>query len=588
MDESIPPPQDVEACHALIAEQSHTLHALHDSREHLARENAELKLTIDRLLARLFGRRSERLVENPNQLQLEFDNDPAAAEALADAAEEAERIVQEYTVRRKIKQKQPRNEQLPEHLPRYEVIIDAPEYKKVCCEHGPKQLIGYDETQTLEFERPKLKVRVTKYAKYACPIEPQCGVSAADRPVGLVEGDRYDTSIATEIITSKYGYHQPFYRQQDWFASSGWTPSRSTLLNILVAAERVLRPLAEHYRQWVLSSGGLACDETTVTLIVPTTLPALEADDPRSQRTHEVLSRALAQERPSVTARMWAYRSFERPVNVFDFTVSRHREGPDEFLQDYTGLLLADCWSGFQKIELRSDARIQRAACWSHARRKVFEGRSSHPQQATMLLAMIRELYDIEDRGKPLTSEARLMLRQRESRHVLARLWATLDSPAFASVLPKSIFAEALGYLRNHWNALNVFLTDGRLPIDNNDVEQLMKQVALGRKNWLFLGSVEAGVRAATLLTIVSTAVRNDLDVWAYVKDVLDCLLPGSTDYESLRADVWKQSHPESIRHYRSDERRDQADRKQFRRAQRRRSNLPGHPERLPPSTAPP
>ena len=104
----------------------------------------------------------------------------------------------------------------------------------------------------------------------------------------------------------------------------------------------------------------------------------------------------------------------------------------------------------------------------------------------------------------------------------------------------------------------------------NNDVEQLMKQVAVGRKNWLFVGSVEAGARAANLLALVSTAVRNDLDVGAYIKNVLDRLLAGSTDYESLRADIWKQSHPEAVRHYRSDERRDAADRQRFRRAQRR------------------
>ena len=127
-----------------------------------------------------------------------------------------------------------------------------------------------------------------------------------------------------------------------------------------------------------------------------------------------------------------------------------------------------------------------------------------------------------------------------------------------------------MAYLRNHLDALNVFVTDGRMPIDNNEVEQLMKHVALGRKNWLFLGSVEAGNRTAIMLTIISTALRNDLDVCAYLKDVLDQLLRGSTDYHSLRADVWKQSHPESVRHYRADERRDAADRCQYRRAQRR------------------
>ena len=127
------------------------------------------------------------------------------------------------------------------------------------------------------------------------------------------------------------------------------------------------------------------------------------------------------------------------------------------------------------------------------------------------------------------------------------------------------------GYLRNHWDALKLYLSDGRMPIDNNDTEQLMKQVALGRKNWLFLGSVAAGYRAATILTIVSTAHRNDLDVWAYIRDVLDQLVAGGLDrLPTLQADVWKQSHSEHIRAYRAEERRDRADAKRHRRARRR------------------
>jgi transposase len=590
MDARVLLPQDVEACHALIValttqeaelssrlhsqntlvgEQSRTLGELHEAREQLARENIELQLTIKQLLARLYGRRSER-VEDPTQLKLNFQDDPQAAEALVDAAEEAERIVQEYTVRRTLKKQKPRNEQLPDHLPRVEKIVEAEQHEKDCAEHGPKRLIGYDIREKLMFEQPKLWVLRRLYPLYACVDHSDCGVSTPARPEGLVEGDRYDTSIATEIITAKYAYHLPFYRQQDYLASSGWTPSRSTLLNILVASELRLRPFAEYYREWALSSSGVGCDETGVTLIVPSVLPELVAGDPRSERTHEVLQKALENKRPSVTAHMWAYRPFDLPVNVFDFTVSRHRDGPDDVLQDYTGLLMGDCWSGFQKIELRSDARIKRAACWSHARRKLFEGRSSHPQQASVLLALVRELYDIEDRARTFSPEERLALRQRESRPLLTRIRAALDGDARVPVLPKSIFAEAVGYIRNHWDALNVFTTDGRMPIDNNDVEQLMKQVAVGRKNWLFLGSVEAGVRAATLLTIISTALRNDLDVWAYVKDVLDKLLAGCSDYESLRADVWKQSHPEYVRQYRVDERRDQADRQRVHRAERR------------------
>ena len=250
--------------------------------------------------------------------------------------------------------------------------------------------------------------------------------------------------------------------------------------------------------------------------------------------------------------------------------VSRHRDGPELFLANFTGTLLGDCYSGYQGIQLRSDGAIQRAACSAHARRKIFEARDVYPRDASLLLGMFQQLYDLEDRGKPLSADERKLLRQREAAPVWQSLGEWLEGPVATDVLPKSKLGEALRYLRNHWEPLRVYLSDGRLPIDNNDTEQLMKHVAIGRKNWLFVGSVAAGERAADFLTLVSSAVRNDLDVWAYIKDVLDRLLAGSTNYESLRPDIWRQAHPESIRQYRVDERRDRADRKQRRRADRR------------------
>jgi hypothetical protein len=267
---------------------------------------------------------------------------------------------------------------------------------------------------------------------------------------------------------------------------------------------------------------------------------------------------------------MWAYRSVTVPLCVFDFTVSRHRDGPDLMLEDFHGKLMADCYSGYQGIELRSCGQIQRGACVTHARRKVFYAREAYPLESSIVLAKFQQLYDIETRAKTYSAEERLAVRQNEAQPVWSSLGQWLRSEAARRVLPKSKFGEALAYLGNHWDPLQLYLTDGRMPIDNNDVEQLMKQIALGRKNWMFVGSVAAGERAADFLTLVSSALRNDLDVWAYIKDVLDQLLAGSTDYPSLRPDVWKQSHPESIRQYRTEERRYRAERKEFRRARRR------------------
>lgn len=607
MLDSLVIPHDLAACQTLLAEQARAIAAeqltvknheltittfklmiasLSDRLEEQQQAIAEQKLTIDELLRRAFEKRSERYLENPDQLRLDFGDTPeaaSAAEGLAEALEQAaceqaasalaEIIVPEHT-RRPHAPRKTRNEQLPAHLPRYEVTATVSDETQTCATHGEKTLIGHDRQETLEFERPKLKVRVTLFPKFACVKSPECGVTAAARPEGLVEGNRYDTSVAAEIITDKFSYHLPIYRQQDLFAGSGWAPSRSTLLNIAESAGDLLPPFIDYLRDAVLTSEVVGTDDTRVTLLLPAggTVPAVRDDDPKSQRIAEVFAAARAEKKPSVTARMWVYRSVAVLLNVFDFTVSRHRDGPDQFLIDsqFTGTLLADCYSGYHGLTLRSDARIARAACNAHARRKLFDARENHPLLASQFLALYQQLYDVEDRARGLTPAERQALRESDSQPIWKRLRELLDGDVAKRVLPKEKIAEALGYLRNHWDALRLHLSDGRLPIDNNEVEQLMKQVAIGRKNWLFIGSVSAGERAANFLTLVSSALRNDLDVYVYLKAVLDALLSGSTDYATLRPDRWAAAHPEAIREYRREERRDRYARKTARRAERR------------------
>jgi transposase len=574
-------PNDLAACQAIlveqrqkITEQSYTLVEQAQAITELHQKIQEQELMINELLQQAYRKRSERYREDPNQLKIDFGNTPEAADAaegLAEAVAEAELIIAEHK-RRVHKPRKKRNEEFPAHLPRREVTLEASGEVTHCATHGARKLIGFDIQKTLVIKRPELSVLVTRIPKYACEDAPECGVKEAPRPEGLVEGNRYDTSVAAEIITNKSGYHLPIYRQQDQFAGSGWTPSRSTLLNILVASAACLRPFVAYLRDEVIASGALGTDDTQTTLLLPAEIPAAQEGDARSQRIHEVFSEARAEGKPSISGRMWAYRSLTVPINVFDFTVSRHRDGPDEFLvkSNFTGTIMADCYSGYQGISLRSDARITRAACNAHARRKIFEARANHPLLASRFLAIYQELYDIETRGKTLSRADREALRAAEARPVWQRLRELLDGEEAAGLLPKDKFSEALNYLRNHWHELQVYLGDGRLPIDNNETEQLMKQVAIGRKNWLFVGSVAAGERAADFFTIVSSAVRNDLDVWAYVKELLDRLLAGEQDYAAMRPDRWAAEHPEHIRVYRAEERRDRAEARQARRADRR------------------
>ncbi len=232
-----------------------------------------------------------------------------------------------------------------------------------------------------------------------------------------------------------------------------------------------------------------------------------------------------------------------------------------------------DFHSGFESIVLASDSRIVRAACHAHARRYVYNAREHHPRESAELLAMYRRLYDIEYQVRGQSADDVLAIRREQSAPIIEQIRQWLDGEAANRALPKSTLGEAVRYLRNQWDALTVFLGDGRVPFDNNETEQLMKQVATGRKNWLFIGSVEAGYRAAILLSIVSTAHRHHLDVWLYVKDILDRLLAGDRNFEAMRADRWAAAHPEAIRQYRVEEARYRADTKAARRAYRQQQN---------------
>jgi len=553
-------PHDLQGCQALIREQGTVI--------------AELSLEMEKLRKLLShfvnGHRSEkRILTGPDQDWLPFEGSAEFQAARAEAEAQAAAVIQTYTVEREVPKK-PRNESLPSYLRREERIIAGDATLPTCATHGERMLIGYDTTETLVHQRPELYVLVKKYPKYACPGNSACGIGSPERPTSLVEGERYDTSVGATIVEAKWFHHLPIYRQQDVFAGSGWTPSRSTLLNIVSQVEFVITPFIEFMIQLVQQDMGVGIDDTSCRMLLPKTLPAALPGDGKSQRLAEKVAETLAQGHASLLAKMWVYSGLHRaPYNIFDFRVSRHRDGPDDFFRNSRCKVQGDCFSGNRSVVLHSQERLEFVACWGHARRKIVEATTYQPE-CELLLGMIQALYDVEARAKELTWQERQALRLRESTIILDALKKWLDCAPLGAVLPKSDFAEALRYLRNHWEALNVYVRDGRIPIDNNSVEQLMKQVAMGRKAWLFVCSLAGGEQSAKMMTLVSSARRHDLDVWIYVKDVLDQLLAGSTDYHSLLPDVWKQRHPAAVRAYRVEERRDKAERKQLHAARRR------------------
>jgi hypothetical protein len=271
----------------------------------------------------------------------------------------------------------------------------------------------------------------------------------------------------------------------------------------------------------------------------------------------------------SFQGHFWTYIGHEQPYSVYDFTKSRSRDGPARFLPGFAGYLHADAFTGYDAIFLGPHTAVKEVACWAHARRKFFDAVKSYPRESHQALEWIRQLYDIEDRSRTWLPEARRQLRVAESIPVLDKMETYLAQLA-RTVLPKSSLAKAVSYARNQWAALRRYTEDGRLTIDNNVSERTLRHQAIGRKNWLFLGSEAAGPRAAVLCTILAGAKRHRIEPWSYVRDLLLRLHADDQRLDELLPDRWAAAHPEAILNHRLEESRVKAARTRSRRAHRR------------------
>jgi transposase len=532
-------PGDLEACQqellhlrGVLAETAFTCEEQHNQIEKL---QAELEL----FKRYLFGRRSERFVEDTAQGRL-FE---PLADGTTPTSEAPEAGEEEITYRRR-RQGHGWSE-LPKHLPREEILLEVPEAERICDGCGdPMVKIGEDRAERVDYRPAKIVVKVFVQPKYACPKK-HGGVKQVETPPGPVPGGRFDFGMVAQVVTSKTCDHLPLYRQQDVLARAGIELSRSTLCEIMASAAFLLEPLAGLLRQRLRGSDWLGADDTPVRLLDPA--------HPEGVRT----------------ARFWLYRGPDiAPYNVFDFHESRSRDGPREFLGAYQGWVKVDAYGVDGGVYLGS-SRMRASCCLAHARRKFDEAKSSYPRLAAEALGFFQLLYDIEDRARDFTPEARQGLRQAEAVPLLEKFRSWVENQT-VHTLPKLKFGEALRYLRNQWEPLTNYVQDGRLPTDNNATERDLRALTIGRKNWLFIGSKEAGPRAAILYTIVASAVRHDLDVWAYLRDAVERLATGNTDPASLLPDVWAANHPEAVRNYRAHEREAVAAGKRARRERRR------------------
>ena len=520
----------------------------------------------------LKGNRSEKFV-NPSQQLLEFPEDKELQAVLDAAKREAEEAMQKITYTRSARKAKPklRSDEFPAHFRRELVTVATPPEKQKLIDLGELLLLRYDAHEVMCYKPQETFVRRYLQPVFATADAPGVEACRVDMPAAMGEQGRYDASIPAAIINGKFGLHIPYYRLQDVFSASGWTPTRSTIDYQTDLAAEAIEELPKLMKRRLLAGQYIGMDDTSVTLLMPTEIPEANKECSRTMRLIEKMHEAKRKGEKSLEAKMWAYSGgSDAPYDVFDFRVSRHRDGPADFLVDYTGNVMADCYSGNLSVVLAPGSSMTRMACWSHARRHVHDAKDMDLSVSALPLALINQLYDIERRGLEWSNDQRTEVRQRESKLILSRLREWLDGVVARSVLPAGKLGLALNYVRNHWDALNVYATDGRLPIDNNWVERLMKRIAVGKKNWLFIGSLRAGIRNANLMTLVASAHRHDLDIFEYLRDVIEHLNRGTASPSELLPDVWKASHPEAVRVYREVERRDKAELARLRNATRR------------------
>ena len=564
-----------------------------EERDTLRQRVAELEVANNRLTDMLWGRRSERRSESPDQQHLDFGDGPAeppsaeeqeiiTAQVQADEAHDRE-LLKRLEARRKARREQAQGrEEFPPTIERRERVLDLPEDQR----QGLKP-IGVKISERLRFEKPHMYVEVIKRPQYVVAGQPEKGVKSVPPPLSIIEGCKYDFSVVAAMAGLKFAFHVPTYRQQDWFAQCGWFPSRSTVNDLLNYAVGTIGPLYQQMWQLLLAQPILLGDDTTLCVLLR---DGLDEEDLAKLSTRNRFRRAL-EEGPasnngvpgSATSYAWLYTGLDSlaPYNVFHWSLTHQNAVIDGHLATYRGVFVGDACGANARLQQRSNGRIVHASCNMHARREFIEAESNDPVLASQAISFYRQLYDVEERGKMLDAAGLHQLRKREAAPIWNRMRLWLDGDAAKRALPRSRIGEALGYLRNQWSALTVYLGDPRIPIDNAQSEQIIRPLTVGRNNWQFLGHPKAAAGRLQLYSVVSSAHRHHLVIDDYLQDVLRKLADaqqnhpadlesGSAYLADLLPDRWALTHPRSVRADRAEDRQIAFEAKRRRRAKAR------------------
>jgi transposase len=473
------------------------------SLEEKDRQVTSLERQIELLLKRIRGSRQEYI--DPDQLLLFSVEEIREIAEQLNQGDPSDDLIDDGRSVRPQRRSRGRVGKLPSHLQR-EIVrheLDEKDLPCPCC--GEQRVeIGVESSEQLEIVPAKLKVIQHDRVKYACRACEE-NLVTADKPPQPIEKGLPGPGLCAHTVLSKFGDHQPLYRQEDIHSRLGMTIRRSTLCGWMRALALLAEPLVMRMKYLVLQSKVIHTDDTSIKMLQP--------------------GQGIA-----LTAKFWPYLGdWLHPYAVYDFTLSRERDGPQKFLGGYEGYLQADAYSGYDCIY--AGAKVHEVACWVHSRRYWHESLESDPVRANTALGFIARLSQIETQlraaypNKTVQGEREFELvaagREKHSVPLLAEFKAWLDSESQSSrILPKSPIRAAFTYTLNQWEALCRYTEQGYLSFDNNAAERLVKIPAIGRKNFLFVGNEQGGRTAAILYSLVSSAKANGVEPFTWLREL--------------------------------------------------------------------
>ena len=475
--------------------------------ENLPDDPATLKKMLSQVMSRYQYLEEQFRIAQHKQFGQSTEGHPGQGELFNEAeAFAVESDTQEEAI--SYPRKKPTRKPLPKDLPREVIVHDISDEEKVCgCCAGELHRIGEDKSEKLQFIPAQVKVIEHVRPKYACRTCEKDGISntvkQAPVPHSVIPKGYATPSLLSQIITSKYQYGLPLYRQESMFKQHGIELSRKTMADWIIRCAELFKPLYDQLHQHILKQPVIAADETTLKVV----------------------------ESEKVNSYMWLYASgADSPIGnisgteipnivLYDYHNSRAGQCAVDFLKGYSGYLQVDGYQGYEQTQAIL------IGCWAHARRKFMEAKKGAGKKgsgkADWALNHIQKLYRLETQLKDKTVEVRYITRQEKSVPLLSQLHMWLMKSA-QQVLPKTKLGEAIQYCLNQWRKLVHYTLDGLLSIDNNRAERGIKPFVIGRKNWLFSQTATGANASAVLYSIIETAKANDLNVFEYVMTCLD------------------------------------------------------------------